>query len=212
MLRTMLVEDERMFAEMLAYALHSFKAIQLYSIASSLAQARRVAAAELPDLLILDLSLPDGNGLDFARELVNRDTDVDIIILSAAAKAFDCPDDLKPHIKAVVPKSSAYEKLRKTIEELTGPARHPIDVVASLTQREREIIHLIGQGLTSREIADRLGRSLQTINTHRKNISVKLRLRGARLVAMASEYHNASRTGMQSVEQNETALKVGEQR
>lgn len=193
MIRTMLVEDERMFAEMLAYSLHAFKAVQLYSIASSLAQARTVAKNEPPDLLILDLNLPDGNGMDFAMELIKEEVDFVLIVLSAKARAFVCPEEVKPFVKAVIPKSAAYERLRKVVEDLTGPARHSLDVVSSLTQREKEIIHLIGQGLTSREIADRLGRSLQTIATHRKNISAKLHLKGGRLVAMASEYHNSSR-------------------
>lgn len=189
MLRVLLVEDERMFAEMLSYSLAAQPFADLYAIAASIQEARDIIAKTVPDVVVLDLDLPDGSGLEVVDALLQAGHDVSVIVLSASAETFTCADRFAPYIKQVIPKSAAYDRLRAAILRLMDPAG--IDGAdtgfESLTQRELEVLGMIGEGMTSQQIATKLTRSVDTITTHRKNIAAKLRVSGAKLVILARQ-------------------------
>jgi DNA-binding NarL/FixJ family response regulator len=189
MLRILLVEDERMFAEMLAYSLATQPFADLYAIASSIAEARDIVEQTRPDVVVLDLDLPDGSGLEIIETLVEAGNAVPVIVLSASAENFTCPEHLAPYIKEVIPKSAAYDRLRTAISRLMDSKEiEDVDLgFASLTQRELEILSMIGEGMTSQQIATKLTRSVDTITTHRKNIASKLGVSGAKLVILARQ-------------------------
>ncbi|ARU00117.1 response regulator transcription factor [Yoonia vestfoldensis] len=189
MLRVLLVEDERMFAEMLSYSLAAQPFADLYAIAASIQEARDIIAKTVPDVVVLDLDLPDGSGLEVVDTLLQAGHEVSVIVLSASAETFTCADRFAPSIKEVIPKSAAYDRLRAAILRLMDPAG--IDGAdtgfESLTQRELEVLGMIGEGMTSQQIATKLTRSVDTITTHRKNIAAKLRVSGAKLVILARQ-------------------------
>ena len=189
MLRVLLVEDERMFAEMLSYSLAAQPFADLYAIAASIQEARDIIAKTVPDVVVLDLDLPDGSGLEVVDTLLQAGHEVSVIVLSASAETFTCADRFAPYIKEVIPKSAAYDRLRAAILRLMDPAG--IDGAdtgfESLTQRELEVLGMIGEGMTSQQIATKLTLSVDTITTHRKNIAAKLRVSGAKLVILARQ-------------------------
>lgn len=189
MLRVLLVEDERMFAEMLSYSLAAQPFADLYAIAASIQEARDIIAKTVPDVVVLDLDLPDGSGLEVVDTLLQAGHEMSVIVLSASAETFTCADRFAPYIKQVIPKSAAYDRLRAAILRLMDPAG--IDGAdtgfESLTQRELEVLGMIGEGMTSQQIATKLTRSVDTITTHRKNIAAKLRVSGAKLVILARQ-------------------------
>jgi len=182
-LTCVVVEDQRMFLQMLVVMLRSVPGLEVVATATT-ATAGIEACLELaPDLLLLDLTLPDQDGLAVALALAGVNPDARLIVLSAAASSFVCDSSLQPMLQAVVDKIDACETLVTEIGELLGERLHK---PAGLTVREDEVLVLIGQGLSNSQIAERLTLSVHTVGTHRRNISGKLGLRGAELIRHAT--------------------------
>jgi len=185
----LILEDQVILADLLAKNLSSYPDVRVVAIAHSLEEGKSLCHHHDPDLLIVDLLLPDGNGIDAAEELLKRKPDAKIIVLSAECNRLSCSVHLHQSIVAVVDKMDALEKLRFVMHDLckrAQPATTPPEPWACLTPREREIVSLIGQGLTTEAIADTLTISLHTAQTHRKNITAKLGIKGSELVLLAS--------------------------
>lgn len=192
-LKVLVVEDERMFSDLLTVLLKSHDGIEVVGAASTLRQAVTRCHELLPDVVVLDLNLPDGDGLEVFSQLVAAKPSALAIILSGQAASFACPPNLRNNLYAAVDKSQAFNQLKQVIERLLAERMPQFESeesrISRLTRREREIFGLVGQGLTNEQIASRLDRSPQTIATHRKTISVKLRCSGVALMAMAARHH-----------------------
>ena len=142
-----------------------------------------------PDALILDLALPDGDGLGVARFLRLLQPEAKALVLSAQASSFVCPEELEAMLVGVVDKTSTYETLRDVIEAALleeTPQQAPNGPVAALTPRQRQIFDLIGQGLSNKAIAHGTGLAVATVETHRKAIARRLNCSGAELVRRAA--------------------------
>lgn len=190
------VEDQTMFLQLLTGMLRTVPGIHVRATASTVREAI-ATCRELPvDLLILDLTLPDGHGLDVLRTAVDHRPGLECIVLSSAAGEFTCPQALLPNIRALVDKAQAYERLQAVIARVVGD--HGIDAaetaapVAALRPRELEVFQLIGQGLKTADISDHMGISKHTVETHRKNIAAKLGASGAELVRLATIHNQTS--------------------
>ena len=167
-------------------------------VALSLAAGRERLHAHNYDALLLDLMLPDGDGLDVLRAAAAANPAVDCIVLSSAAGEFTCPQHLVGNLRALVEKTQAYEQLQAAIAAVirargmdggTGSGGEPL---ALLRPRELEVFRLIGQGLKTSDIGARLGISRHTVETHRKNITAKLGVSGAELVRLATLHNQTS--------------------
>ena len=191
-LGAVIVEDERMFSEMLARSLIDVSGLELMARAYTAEDGKAVCARHRPALLILDLALPDGSGLDVLRALVADRPDATAIILSAHAEDFVVPGELKDNIAAVISKADAYgavnDHVRRLVRAYVPNVEDEAALIERLTPRELEVFNLLGEGLTNRGIAKRLSRSATTVATHRKMIAVKLRCSGAALMAMAARH------------------------
>ena len=147
-----------------------------------------------PDLLILDLGLPGLNGLDVLHKIQDRDVSVKVVILSMLSEdayvkeAFlkgasgyvlkgAPPEDLITAIRAAM-NGDRYlsEELSDAILDPDSSSSNPRDRYDTLTEREREVLQLVAEGLTSREIGDRLTISPRTVDKHRENLKAKLGL------------------------------------
>lgn len=187
-LTCVLVEDQGLFLEMLGGMLNMRGGIRVVASARSVRRAREVIAKHHPDLLLLDLDLPDGSGLQVARRLIKDRTDARVIIVSGHTVEFVCPPWLRRNLQAVISKNDTFSALRKELDKLLDPARTNLRprrkkpfAAKSLSPREAEIFALIGEGLTSKEIASRLHLSEHTVQAHRKRIAVKLGTNGTEL-------------------------------
>jgi DNA-binding NarL/FixJ family response regulator len=146
----------------------------------------------VPDLLILDLALPDGDGQQVGLHLLKQNPSPVIIVLSAQLHDFSCEPALLPHIHATVNKTAAYKELAGALRELgKGPKENFVEValpkrVQAMSIREQEVFLLIGTGRSSREIAGKLNISLSTVESYRKTISQQIGVTGAELVRLAS--------------------------
>ena len=147
-----------------------------------------------PDVVVVDVMLPGLNGLEAAHQIKKHDENVQIVTLSMFADESYVLRGLKNGASAYVLKSAAFEDLVRAIREvmagrtyLSTPLSEQaiavfkknagttnMDKYELLTDRERQVLQLAAEGLTSAEIAKRLGISRRTAETHRANISRKL--------------------------------------
>ena len=180
-LRCLIVEDQVMFLQLLRSMLEAVPGLSV--VASATTQADAIAfcrSDDPPDLVILDLALPDGDGLAVAQALAEHHPNPQVVVLSGQASSFVCPAALQPLIAGVVDKTSAFHQLTSVLERCLPQSGTP------LTPRQQEIFGLIGKGLTNKEIARAAGLSIATVETHRKTIAQKLGVSGAELVRQAS--------------------------
>jgi len=180
-LRCLIVEDQLMFLQLLRSMLEALPGLEVAATATSQAEALRICrGSPPPDLLVLDLALPDGDGIGVAEALIELNPNAQVVVLSGQASSFVCPAPLQPFIKGVVDKTAAFSQLQQVLERCLPRNQDP------LTPRQQEIYGLIGQGLSNKEIARATALSVATVETHRKAIAQKLGVRGAELVRQAS--------------------------
>lgn len=188
-LRCLLVEDQLMIQQLLAAVLGRHPALEVVACASTAAEAIAACAQQRPDLLILDIALPDADGLEVARALQQHCPEARVIILSSFASSLERPPELREMIISLVDKARAYQDLLAVIERVL-PEQERIERRAKtldvLTERERDILRLLGLGHSNRAISERLNISVRTVETHRRNISSKLGVSGAALIHQAT--------------------------
>jgi len=170
----------------------------------------------MPNVIIMDVAMPDLNGIEATRKIVKDNPRVRVIALSGHSDRHFVSEMLKAGASAYILKQTAYEELLRAIGEVTNgktylsPAvtqgvvdsyvraspqagTHP--AFATLTDREREVLQLLAEGRSTKEMADVLGVSVKTIETHRRNIMEKLSIHS---VAELTKY--AIREGVTSLE------------
>jgi len=154
-------------------------------------QSRRLR----PDVVVMDLSLPELNGLDATRQILKIAPDTEVLVLTMHHSEELARDALQAGARGYVLKSDADENLIAAVDNLR---RHKPFLTSTVTEfvlddylrpgdsaqddfvvtaREREIIQLVAEGQSSKEAAATLGISVKTIEAHRANIMRKLRLR-----------------------------------
>lgn len=152
----------------------------------------------LPDVLVLDLMLPDVSGMTVLGQLTERQVQTRVVVLSMHAGDFYVAEALRQGATAYVVKDASAAELVEAVHHaargerfLSSPLSEArIEAYAAsqtatgrdgydtLTAREREVLLLAAQGLTNAEIGTRLGISRRTAETHRANLLRKLALRG----------------------------------
>jgi len=153
-------------------------------------EAVRFAQAHPPDVAILDLSMPQLNGLDAAREILRAHPRTAIILLTMHAEEHQIVAALRAGIRGYVIKTQASEELITAIREVTAGGIYLSagvygvvvaaylagrDVAADpLTSREREVLQLVAEGHTTKEIAGALDLSVKTAESYRSRIMEKL--------------------------------------
>lgn len=210
-----IVEDQTMFLQLLVGMLRTVPGIEVQATATTAQDAIMICRSRPVDLLILDLVLPDGSGVDVLRAAVARRPEVVVIVLSSAAQEFACPRDLLPNLRAVIDKTEAYERLQAVISGIVGArdgstasaarAVRPLEV---LRPRELEVFQLLGRGLKTADIAIALRISRHTVETHRRNITSKLGVRGAELVRLATIHNQTSLISHDDLDRREQLKRV----
>jgi DNA-binding NarL/FixJ family response regulator len=190
---TLVVEDQLMFQELLVGMLRNQVHLGDVFSASTAAEGIAACASLRPDLLILDIALPDAEGLSVAKALQVLKPDARVIVLSSHASTFLRPPELRDTICAVIDKARAFDDLLQEIAGITGEdlmadqdGDVPRGALAQLTQRERQVLERMGRGDSNKAMASDLGLSVRTVESHRRNIATKLGCSGARLIRIAT--------------------------
>jgi DNA-binding NarL/FixJ family response regulator len=184
-MRTGILDDHPLFVEGLSAILSNYPWIDLVFRGEDGVSLRQFLQEQKLDLLFLDINLGKENGIELAEACKRHSPAMRIIILSTHQPA-DIGLDMSSFLgDAYMLKISGRKVLEEAIKKvcngetyidpnLTIAPKKPVENPFRLTKREYEIIELIRQGCTTREIAERLFLSELTIKTHRRNISEKL--------------------------------------
>jgi len=189
LLRCVVVDDHQLVAQAVGGLLSELCGLSLEAVCGSVREALPVFQASRPDLLILDLCLPEERWQDAVEPFLACNPAGALIILSGHSAEFVPPEHLDAHLLAVVDKGRAWHDLVDVItswrhqRNMASPARLPLD---TLTPRELRVFLSLGRGLLNKEIASELCLSVQTVETYRKNLGHKLGISGAELVRAAS--------------------------
>ncbi len=205
-MRVAIADDHTLMRAGLRRLLESFQDVEVVAEARSGREALDVVALHRPDVVLLDLSMPDGNGLDVAEFLGRRYPDVSVVIVSMHTDAAHVRRALDHGARGFVVKDAAVAELELALRAaargemflsprvsgsmLAGNARGGRGAgIAMLSPRQREILHRLGCGETTKQIAAALGVSVKTVQTHRARTMETLGVRRAgELLRLAMRY------------------------
>jgi DNA-binding NarL/FixJ family response regulator len=197
-LRILIVDDHAVVRRGVRALLETQPGWEIAGEATTGREAVELAKRLEPDVVVMDLSLPELNGLDATRQILKELPRSEILVLTMHHSEELARDVLQAGARGYVLKSDADQSLIAAVESLRqhkpfltstvtefvlGDYRRltePDDdgaAAAALTAREREIIQLLAEGNTNKEAASTLGISVKTIEAHRASIMRKLRLR-----------------------------------
>ena len=194
MIRVLLVDDHASFRQPLAFMMEREPDFKVVAQAGSLAEARRVLQGV--DVALVDLELPDGNGVDVVRELRATNPQGMVLVLSAVTNRVQLAQAVEAGAAGVVHKSARISEIIDAVRRLSQGeqllssgeviemlrlvgeqrerGREAQSALARLTKREREVLQALAGGLNDKEIAERLQISAETARTHMVNILAKL--------------------------------------
>ena len=193
-IRVLLVEDHRMVREALREVLTRVPDIEVVGEAGDAHEGLRLASSLGPDVIVLDIRLPDLNGIEVAARLRDSGSTAKIVALSAFSDKRFVTEMLRAGASGYVTKSAAGTELVSAIRAVAGGqgyfspeiaatlvaevrARATTSAPQPLARREREVLRLIAEGARSTEIATQLHITVATVEVHRRNIIRKLGLR-----------------------------------
>lgn len=215
--RIMIVDDHPVVREGLRGILRREEGLVVCGTAESIESALELAAEASPDLALVDISLPDGSGLDLVTELLRVRSGILVLVSSIHDEALFAE-------RALAAGASGYVSKHEEADTLVGAVRTVLDgdiylspkmhqrllrraagrdvrrrrgvPLGSLTARELEVFTLLGEAAAVQEIARRLGISVKTVQAHRENIKQKLELANAsELLRAAFEYQFERQAG-----------------
>ncbi|MEE8591456.1 MAG: response regulator transcription factor [Spirochaetia bacterium] len=192
--RILLADDHRIMREGLKALLEKHSSMEVIAEAENGIQTLEIARREKPDVIIMDIAMPDINGIEATRQLKSEMTDIKIVALSMHSDRRFVTEILKAGASAYVLKQSAFEDLEKAIktvmmnrtflsadilETVVGDyvsqlSKSEYEAYRQLSNRERQVLQLIAEGNSTKEIAYKLHVSVKTIESHRQNIMAKL--------------------------------------
>ena len=209
-LRVLIADDHPIFRKGLLLAIGTEHSIEIIGEAEDGQQALRLAEELKPDVIVLDIEMPELNGLQVAEEIIKRHLPVDIVFLTMYKEEdmFNAAMDLG--VKGYILKESAVSDIVNSIKTVAAgryflsPSISEYLVSRSdrarsllkkkpqlenLTATERKVLRLISENKTSKEIGDELNISYRTVENHRSNICNKLEIHGSHsLLKFAIEY------------------------
>jgi DNA-binding NarL/FixJ family response regulator len=215
-IRVLLVDDHELMREGLRAILEKEPDVEVIGEAQSGREAVEQVRALAPDLVIMDVAMKDLNGIEATRQIRAANGGTKVVALSSYSDRRYVTAILAAGASAYVLKANAYDNLRRAVDaviqgkgylcpEVAGAvidvatASRPSDssVYFLLGPREREVLQLLAEGLTSPQIAARLHVSTATVDSHRRNLMGKL---GIHSVAELTKY--AIREGLTPLEES----------
>lgn len=194
----LLADDHHIVRMGLRALLEAEPGIEIVAEAADGLEAVRLTESLKPDVLVLDLMMPGLNGLEVTRKVSQVSAGTRVVILSVHANEAYVLEALRHGASGYLLKDTSTEELVYAIKKVAAGERYlsppiseraidayldkvlataPQDPYYSLTDRERQVLHLAAEGLNNTEIAARLSISPRTVESHRANLMHKLGLR-----------------------------------
>jgi DNA-binding NarL/FixJ family response regulator len=207
--RVMIVDDHPMTRAGLAHMLNHQPDMTVSGEAESAAEALASLETNEPDLMLVDITLPGKSGLELIKDIKAMHPALPVLVVSMHDESLYADRVLRAGARGYISKHEGGEKLMSAIRHVlsgkiyvsetmsahileifsggqTTPQRSSIE---SLSDREFEVFELMGQGLSGRQIADRLHLSAKTVDAHRANIKGKLKMKtSTELISFAARW------------------------
>lgn len=191
--RILVVDDHPIVREGIARLVEREPDLEVCSQAETAKQALALAEECRPDLAIVDLALGEDDGLTLIRDLRKHHPDTRVLVLSIHSESFYVERALRAGAIGYVKKQEAARNVIAAIRSVLAGGVYLSEVgtaklaqgiagegeagfFAKLTDRELQVLRLLGSGLSTRQIAERLDVSVKTIDSHRENLKRKLQL------------------------------------
>ncbi len=214
--RIMIVDDHKIFREGLAALLEKHPDFEVVAEASDGRSAVEIACRLKPQLVIMDIGMAGLNGIDATEQIVKQSVKTKVIALSMHSDRRYALKMLEAGASGYVVKGAGENELLRAVEAVCAGKKYlSADIAAvlidtyvargapsgalanpTLGPREREVLQLLSEGKTSKEIAQSMHISIKTANTHRRNIMQKLKIH---TTAGLTKY--AIRLGLTSLEE-----------
>lgn len=209
--RVLVVDDHPVMRSGLRLLISATTDLEVCQECANAAEAVELANRAAPDVMVLDLGLPDRSGLDALKDILAVRADLRVLIVSVYDELFYAERTLRAGAKGYVMKDAGPDEILDAIRLILnggisvsgrvtswvlGGRRHPEQQLSleKLSDREFEVFRLLGEGSNTRSIAERMKLSPKTVDTHRMNIKAKLGVSdGAQLVLKALRWSEAQR-------------------
>lgn len=194
-LQILLVDDHQILREGLRHLLERQEGMTVVAEASDGRSAVALALEHRPDVVVMDVAMPELNGVDATRQILAKLENTRVVALSMHSGRRYIAEMLRAGASAYLLKDSAFDELVQAIQTVSSGQTFLGKGVASvvvadylerladeereappLTPREREVVQLLAEGRSTRQVADRLHVSIKTVETHRRQIMRKLEI------------------------------------
>jgi len=214
-IRVILADDHKIIRQGLRSLLEKQQDMEVIAEAEDGRNAVRLTAELAPDIVIMDITMPDLNGAEATKQIISKSPDIKIIALSMHSDSLFVTEMLKSGAAGYLLKDCAFEELAKAIRtviegkiylspaisgvvvedyinRLSRPGFSNSDI---LSDREREVLQLMAEGYSTKKISQKLHISVKTVETHRRQMMSKLDIH---TIAELTKY--AIRKGLTSLE------------
>lgn len=208
--RIVIIDDHPFVREGLKQLLAGQSEFELVGEASSMKEAQPLLQTASPDVAVVDLTLGSDDGIDLVRWMREQHPDIRVLVLSMQEEALYAERLLRLGVSGYVMKNVAGTDFLGALRKVARGQRHVSsamgerllsqmargrapgpdeDPVSALTERELEVFRLIGAGISTREISQRLDLSMKTVDAHRRHMREKLNLRSTNeLIRYATQW------------------------
>ena len=203
--RILLVDDHPIVRQGLRRMIANERDLEVCGEAETVREARRAVRDLAPDVVVVDLSLREGDGIDLVRELRAHHPDLPVLVLSMHDESVFAGRLLAAGARGYIMKQAASEQFVAAVRCVLAGGTYASDAIGApppsrqepagqglvgrLSNRELQILQMLGRGLSSRQVAEALHLSIKTVEAHRQRIKGKLDLNtSAQLVQFAANW------------------------
>lgn len=191
-LKVVVAEDETLFRDFLVRVIQQRFGFEIIGQVPTGEEAYELCRARKPDLAVIDLRLPGMSGQELAARLIEEQPDIRILIISAVEDPKRIGSLLQMGVTGFLNKKEEFSVFEQAFQavasgnifvktSVNAPVESPDaldqkELLETLSEREKQIVVSIASGMTNKEIANSLGLSVKTVESHRSNISKKLQI------------------------------------
>ena len=196
-IKVMIVDDQRMVRDGISLFLSALPDVQVVGEATDGKEAVKKSIELAPDVVLMDISLPQLDGIEATSKIKKSNPDIKIVGVSAHTEGNIIMSMLRAGAHGYVPKSTGFDELHKAILSVARNEKYlsplithsfidnlvdpePVTVehdITCITSREQQVMRFVAEGKSSKEIAEELELSINTVIRHRHNLMDKLELR-----------------------------------
>ncbi len=197
-IKILIADDHQLIRDGLCSLIKESPGMRVVAQAKNGREAVELAKEFKPDVIVMDINMPDLNGMDAARIICKEQSGIKIIAVSVYSARKFVVEMLRSGAVGYLLKDCAFEELENAIrlvsdnqhylspqitgiildECVSGASTDTSTIFSTLTPREREVLQLVAEGLKTDDIATKLFVSSKTVSFHRKNVMEKLNLKG----------------------------------